>query len=187
MGVVCVWRGNSLTFVILSIWMDGSFQFCIWKKAIIIHHWSFLIHHSSFVIHEILNHSSSIIRHSSFIIHHSSSIIIHHSALIIVHSAGIICHSLFQKSMKNRWESYEKSIKNGAKINAKATKIGLGTPLEPSWSCPGVQDPFKSEQLNFALTLERNGHSGEKWWFRSRVRAGPKIRPAIENRIYHKS
>ena len=195
MGVVCVWRGNSLTFVILSIWMDGSFQFCIWKKAIIIHHWSFLIHHSSFVIHEILNHSSSIIRHSSFIIHHSSSIIIHHSALIIVHSAGIICHSLFQKSMKNRWEIYQNSIKNGPKINAKATKIGLG----PPWSrLGGVQAVMEASKTllrvnswillslsNEMAILAKNGdfvrewEQCQKWPRKVKIESIPKVRRVL--------
>ena len=179
MGVVCVWRGNSLTFVILSIWMDGSFQFCIWKKAIIIHHWSFLIHHSSFVIHGILNHSSFIIHHSSFFIHHSSFIIHHHSSFSIDHCSfgrhhlSFIISEIDEESMRNLSKINQKWTKNQCKSNQNRS----WTPLEPSWSCPGLQDPFKSEQLNFALTLERNGHSGEKWWFRSRVRACPKISP----------
>ena len=60
-----------------------------------------------------------------------------------------------------------KNAINVQKSVQKASKISLGTPLEPSWRLPrrhgGVQDPFKSEELVFALTLERNGHSGEKW------------------------
>ena len=87
---------------------------------------------------------------------------------MIVHAAGIICdlyHSEFnEEAMKNlrkiHHEMEQKSIQ-------KASKIVLGTVLELSWRIPrrhgGVQDPFKSEELVFALTLERNGHSGEKW------------------------
>ena len=144
---MCVWRGNSLTFVILSKWMDGSFQFSIWKKAIIIHHWSFLIHHSSFVVHGMLNHSSFIIHHSSFFIHHSSFIIHHHSSFSIDH-CSFGRHSeideqsmrnlskLNQKWTKNQCKIYQKSINNEQKINPKSTKLGLGAPLEPSWRRP---------------------------------------------------
>ena len=79
-----------------------------------------------------------------------------------------------ETSMNNQPKLNETSLKNPSKINQKSTKnqskINQNrswSPLEPSWRRPsrhgGVQDPFKSEQLNFALTLERNGHSGEKW------------------------
>ena len=170
-------KGNTLTFVILSKLREGN------------HHSSLIILDSSFIIRNSWDTQSFIVHHSSFFIHHSSFIIHQHSSLSIDHCSfgrhhlSFIISEIDEESMRKLWKINQKWTKNQCKSNQNRS----WTPLEPSWSCPGLQDPFKSEQLNFALTLERNGHSGEKWWFRSRVRAVQKVTSKIENRIYPKS
>ena len=141
--------------------------------------------------YSIIHRSSFIIRHSSFIIHHSSSIIIHHWALIIVHSAGIICHSLFQKSMKNRWEIYQKSIKNGPKINAKATKIGLGPPWSRLGAVQASKTPLRVNSWillslsNEMAILAKNGdfvrewEQCQKWPRKVKIESIPKVRRVL--------
>ena len=132
-------------------------------------------------------------RSGSFIIHHHSSFSIHHCSFGIHHLSFII-----QKSMNNRWKIYQKSVKNRQKINPKSTKIGLGapwsrlggvqavmeaskTPLREVLGADRVNSWFFEDVSNEITTL------GQKWWFRSRVRACQKVTKLIDFRKYHKS
>ena len=97
--------------------------------------------------------------------------------------------------MKNRWEIYQKSIKNGPKINAKATKIGLG----PPWSrLGGVQAVMEASKTplrvnswillslsNEMAILAKNGdfvrewEQCQKWPRKVKIESIPKVRRVL--------